>query len=174
MTKCEVNRPHAPNPPACEVFDKQAKARFWMKVSPAPSDACWTWHGAINSQGYGNVGRFRKTYLAHRVAYELTWGPVPQGKDLDHLCRNRRCVNPAHLEAVTFLANMRRRYAEKPDERDTHCIRGHELTTENTLVLSTTGQRKCRTCTSNPWKEVIRDACTRVGVGGPAVTAESN
>ena len=145
-----INRPHAPNPPASETFDAKAKARFWSKVSPAPTDACWVWHGAANQRGYGNVGKTVDgkvyTYLAHRVAYELTAGPVPVGMDLDHLCRTTGCVNPTHLEPVTFLANMRRRYAETPDERDTHCLRGHEFTPANTAVISTTGQRKCRTC----------------------------
>ena len=154
MTRPSVRRPHAPQKPASETFDRLAKARFWSKVSPAPSDVCWIWRGAINSQGYGNVGRNNRTYLAHRVAYELTNGPVPEGLDLDHLCMTRACVNPAHLEAVTFLANMRRRYAVKPDERDTHCIRGHEYTPENTAVISTTGQRKCKTCYPKVLREV--------------------
>lgn len=149
-----VNRPHPPQKPASETFDTQAKARFWSKVSPAPADVCWIWHGAINSQGYGNVGRNNKTYLAHRVAYELTFGPVPAGKDLDHLCMTRECVNPAHLEAVTFLANMRRRYAEKPDERETHCLSGHELTPENTSWVLSSGQRRCRTCVNERSREV--------------------
>lgn len=142
----EVNRPHPPNPPACDSFDAKAKARFWRKVSPAPADACWIWWGASNKRGYGNVGRNHRTYLAHRVAYEITVGPVPAGMDLDHLCRTTGCVNPAHLEPVTFLVNMRRRYSLEPDERSTHCIASHELTPSNTLVISTTGQRRCRTC----------------------------
>lgn len=144
--KTTVNRPHPPNPPANESFDAKAKARFWKKVSPAPSNACWIWRGAANQRGYGNVGREGRTYLAHRVAYELTYGPVPAGMDIDHLCRTTSCVNPEHLEPVTFLANMRRRYAENPDERSTHCLSGHELTPENTLQVLASGQRRCRTC----------------------------
>jgi hypothetical protein len=158
MTKCGINRPHAPNPPACEVFDKEAKARFWRKVSPAPSDACWIWWGAKNARGYGNVSRTvdgrAYTYLAHRVAYELTYGSVPSGLDLDHLCKTTGCVNPDHLEPVTFLANMRRRYAEKPDERFTHCLKGHELTEGNTVWILASGQRRCRICVSERKKEV--------------------
>lgn len=150
-----INRPHAPNPPACEVFDKQAKARFWSKVSPVPADACWIWHGASNGRGYGNVGRNKKTYLAHRVAYELTFGPVPEGKDLDHLCRTKGCVNPTHLEAVTFLVNMRRRYSDEPDVRTTHCVHGHELTPENIAwVNPATGRKNCRTCSTKQRREV--------------------
>lgn len=154
MTKCSVDRPHAPNPPASETFDKHAKARFWRKVSPAPSNACWIWWGAKNARGYGNVGRNKKTYLAHRVAYELTYGPVPPGLDLDHLCKTTGCVNPDHLEPVTFLANMRRRYADKPDERSTHCLKGHELNQVNTIWIPSSGQRRCRTCVNERSREV--------------------
>lgn len=154
-----VNRPNAPLPPL--PTSTKLRARFWKKVSPAPADVCWLWLGASNTRGYGNFGvsvqvdgsASWRTYLAHRVAYEITYGPVPVGKDLDHLCCDRSCVNPDHLEPVTFLANMRRRYAETPDERETHCLHGHEYTFENTLVLSTTGQRKCRACQSRA-KEV--------------------
>lgn len=155
-----VNRPHPANKPASETFDAAAKARFWSKVSPAPADACWIWHGASNGRGYGNVGRNNKTYLAHRVAYELTFGPVPEGKDLDHLCKTKSCVNPTHLEPVSFLANMRRRYSDAPDERETHCVHGHELTPENTLWANhRTGRRagqskrSCRSCANEHRKE---------------------
>jgi hypothetical protein len=154
VTETRVDRPYPPLKPASETFDARAKARFWSKVSPAPADACWTWHGAKNCRGYGNVGRNHKTYLTHRVAYELTVGPVPVGMDLDHLCRNKGCVNPTHLEPVTFLANMRRRYSAAPDERPTHCLQSHELTPENTEIIRATGQRRCRTCVAERRREV--------------------
>lgn len=124
------------------MFDAKAKARFWRKVSPAPSDACWLWHGARSSSGYGNVGRKvdgrAHTYLAHRVAYQLVKGPIPSELDIDHLCRNKLCVNPGHLEA------------------DTHCVHGHEYTPDNTLWVDhrtgrRAGQRKryCRSCNND-------------------------
>lgn len=120
-----VMRPNPQLPSATEVFDTQAKARFWMKASPAPADACWIWWGARGRSGYGNFGVGKKTYLAHRAAYELVNGPIPEGLDLDHLCRNKRCVNPSHLEPVTFLTNMRRRYGLDPsiEQKD---YPGHE------------------------------------------------
>lgn len=157
-----VNRPNAPLPPASDFVSTKLKARFWMKVSPAPADACWIWHGATNTRGYGNFGIDigpddtvkHRTYLAHRVAYEITYGAVPPGKDLDHLCKTKGCVNPDHLEPVTFLANMRRRYSDNPDERETHCLRGHELTTGNTQRVATTGQRRCLTCYPSHRREV--------------------
>ena len=153
-----ICRPNDPHPPAALIFDTKAKARFWSKVSPGPSDACWLWHGATGASGYGNVGRTVDgrpyTYLAHRVAYELTNGAIPAGLDIDHVCRNKRCVNPDHLEAVTFLVNMRRRYGLDADGNQTHCYRGHELTPENTERVWRSGRRRCLRCVEEMTEEV--------------------
>lgn|SRR5438270_7935452 len=67
-------------------------------------DECWPWRGCVQSKGYGCVGRD----LVHRVVYTITHGPIPDGLTIDHLCRNRRCANPAHLEAVTMKENYER------------------------------------------------------------------
>lgn len=84
--------------------------RFWQKVEKTSS--CWLWRGHVKATGYGQVaferGPVKKKFLAHRVSYELLVGPVPQGLTLDHLCKVRRCVNPAHLEPVTQKENARR------------------------------------------------------------------
>lgn len=72
---------------------------------------CWNWSGHINPGGYGEIGKPGHSnghLLSHRVAYELYFGPIPSGLDIDHLCRNRACCNPAHLEAVTRSVNLRR------------------------------------------------------------------
>lgn len=85
-------------------------------------DGCWLFHGSINNCGYGQVGRNKawgkpRTVLAHRVMYEATLGPIPEGMTVDHLCRVRNCVNPEHLEAVSIGENVRRAAAARRKER---------------------------------------------------------
>lgn len=100
------------------------------------SSECWLWTG-LQHKGYGRYS----DGLAHRVSYEIHRGPIPDGLELDHLCRTPLCVNPDHLEPVTRAENMRRRAAAK-----THCINGHEYTPENTYVMAGAGYRSCRAC----------------------------
>lgn len=83
--------------------------RFWPKVDA--SGDCWEWTAARNPEGYGRIGAGgtgSRILHAHRVAWELLVGPIPVGYEVDHLCRNRGCVNPDHLEPVTKLENIRR------------------------------------------------------------------
>lgn len=120
--------------------------RFWPKVDKTPT--CWLWIGAIGSGGYGNfyisnVGRKIRTTLAHHWAYEQLIGPVPEGLDLDHLCRNRACVNPAHLEPVTRSTNLRRGVGTAGR---TECPQGHPYDEANTYHDPLTGWRQCRQC----------------------------
>lgn len=114
------------------------------------SDGCWMWQGQIAANGYG---RFRPdpqrpSMQAHRVAYELFVGPIPDGLQLDHLCGVRACVRPDHLEPVTGRENRLRSLANviTINAAKTECKRGHPFTPENTYVRPDRGHRSCKTC----------------------------
>lgn len=121
-------------------------ARFWAKVVRDPETECWEWTGSRGARGYGHFYFKRgpaRMEAAHRVAYRHLVGPIPSGMELDHLCRNTSCVNPAHLEAVTHAENVRRGWMHRP--APAHCPRGHEFTAENTY-RGPRGWRTCRIC----------------------------
>lgn len=120
--------------------------RFWAKVEK--TGTCWLWLGGRSRTGYGKfgLGTGKGWKLAHRTAYELAVGPIPEGRQLDHLCRVRHCVNPAHLEPVTRTENVRRGLAGLWGRSKTHCPKGHEYTDGNTYRNPTTGARSCREC----------------------------
>ena len=131
--------------------------RFWAKVDKdgpviiQSLGPCWMFTGAITRSGYGNFTVRKGLWApAHRVSYEFIHGPIPPSTTerltLDHLCRNRGCVNPSHLELVTNKENILRGaspWAQRA--RMTHCTHGHEFTAENTRIRPN-GTRACRTC----------------------------
>ena len=112
---------------------------------------CWNWTGTV-SRGYGYIRGNSTTYMAHRVAWESTNGrPIRAGYEIDHLCRNKGCVNPEHLDEVTHTVNMDR-IPKKP--KGTHCKYKHELTPENTMVKGE--RRSCLTCHRRRTRENMR------------------
>ena len=136
---------HYPRPTKAE--------RFWAKVNRSADAECWLWLGYTGRNGYGSFsesrhgGRPGRTRVAHRVAYELTAGPIPVGFEIDHLCRNRSCVNPAHLEAVPpYVNNMRSDSPTSKNARKTHCPYGHPYAGDNLYFHAGSNGRRCRAC----------------------------
>lgn len=134
--------------PAPMPFDVARVRRFWMKVTRPGESECWEWTGAHNRNGYGTFrvgGAGTSPAQAHRYSYELLVGPIPPGLSLDHLCRNRGCVNPSHLEPVTGRVNTLRGVSFAAENAaKTHCLRGHEFTPEN--IIPRAKARQCRAC----------------------------
>lgn len=123
-----------------ERIDEAVLARFWCKVEK--SDDCWLWTAKRNQLGYGKfaVTSQREVY-AQRFAWEAEHGPVPAVRERDHLCRNRACVNPAHMEPVTHRENVRR----GAHVNRATCANGHPYTPENVRITAS-GARRCRAC----------------------------
>jgi hypothetical protein len=121
------------------------EARFFAKLAAGPGD-CWTWTAYRTAMGYGRFNAGRGQVLAHRWSYEFFQAQIPEGLELDHLCRNRACVNPEHLDPVPHAVNVRRGQAAAAlNARKTHCYAGHPFTPANTRIEGG-GRRRCETC----------------------------
>lgn len=122
-----------------------AKDRLLTKVIAGPN-CCWQWTGSKQQQGYGFFWNGERSVVAHRASYEMFVGPIPEGLQLDHLCRNTSCVNPQHLEPVTAQENtLRGTSPAVAKSQQTHCKRGHALTGDN-VGIQTRGTRYCKAC----------------------------
>ena len=127
--------------------DPRLPARFWSKVEVDPS-GCWIWQAFIGADGYGKFGLSHSMRRAHRVAYERLVGPVSSDKDLDHLCRNRSCVNPEHLDPVTRSENLLRG-AQGYELRGYRCVNGHDVLAAGMRLRprgANSVSRGCREC----------------------------
>lgn len=128
------------------MLNRAEQAHLMRRVAIDPETGCWNWTGGTNSNGYGwgQKGPGQPKRVMHRIMWEAhNNGPIPDGLQLDHLCRNRLCCNPAHLEPVTNAQNTTRQ--DHANRRKSHCPQGHEYTKENTRVTPS-GRRICRTC----------------------------
>lgn len=124
-------------------FNESDFKRFVSRIDFTPT--CWFWTCKPDN-GYGRFWLNRKSQLAHRIAYLIWHGEIPKEKQLDHLCRNRNCINPAHLEPVSIKENvLRGEGITAQNARKTHCKMNHELTQSN-LYSSKRGSRVCAKC----------------------------
>lgn len=130
---------------APESLLERIRARVIVTAS-----ACWEWQGSTNGNGYGEIRIKQRKHYVHRLTVELTRGPIADGMDIDHLCRNRSCCNPDHLEVVTRHVNIMR--GDNPDFQRrrfaaiTHCPQSHPYDAANTYVTKA-GTRQCKACT---------------------------
>lgn len=142
--------------------DAQGEGRFWNRVRKIEG-GCWIWEGCISSNGYGKLRHRGLMESAHRISFIISnKRTIPPNLVIDHICRNRACVNPAHLRLLTSAQNLLcGQGTPARNARKTHCKRGHEFTPENTKLKPRHGklERSCRQCTREMkklryWKKI--------------------
>lgn len=128
------------------VAARPIRERLRERIDTTAAGGCWLWTGTLTDKGYGTVSYNAQTQYVHRLMYELERGTIPDGHEIDHLCRNRACCNPAHLEPVTGAENVRRGISPSTlFNRTGRCQRGHILAAVGVYV-SPKGHRMCRGC----------------------------
>jgi len=159
MTKAYLTIDHLSLKQITSVFSRiHVSTALLFNATP-----CWEWTGCINAGGYGHATWHRKPIRAHRLMYAWLVAPLPPctrqrtDVEMDHLCKNRKCCNPAHLELVTKQVNMSRvNWRATKKATQTHCIHGHEYTPENTIWRCQGKARACRTCVRASQKQTYR------------------
>lgn len=130
--------------------------RFMSKVSPEPNSGCWLWMGYCDKSGYAKFAIKRKPLYGHRVSYEFAKGKIQDKMEIDHICSNKSCVNPDHLEMVTSGENKKRMYARGERATITHCVNGHPRTEKNAYYHD--GRRHCLPCKRKRGRDSWRKA----------------
>jgi len=150
------------------LFNDTTLARFWNKVNkngPIPDYSpnlgpCWIWMAAHDGNGYGQFSLWPLPNIrAHRFSYQVIVGPVPDGLQLDHMCRVHRCVNPSHLHPVTKRDNvLLGQGVSAQNARKTHCVNGHPFDSSNTAYIKEGNwtRRRCITCRRKHGREATR------------------
>lgn len=142
--------------------------RLMEKVCPEPNSGCWLWTGTLDGTGYGRLRDGESIYRqAHRLAYEAHRGAIPEGTELDHLCRVRCCVNPDHLEAVSHHENLRRAGMWERKASRTHCPHGHPFSGDNLYFDAKRNRRICIACRRASIRKYMKTYRAR-----PALAAE--
>lgn len=135
-----------------------AEVRFWRRVEVDDATGCWVWTGTMDQNGYARMNDQGKQWTVHRWSYVRSCGNVPIGLQLDHLCRNRACVNPDHLEPVTARVNNLRGVGHAAlNAVKTHCLNGHPLTPGNLVSRKDRNARECRACHNERRRQYYRN-----------------
>lgn len=141
-----------------------AEERFEAQHTPEPNSGCWLWTGTSTRKGYGTIRIDGRATMAHRFSYEFHKGPIPDGLQIDHLCRVTCCVNPDHLEAVTGRENiLRGNGLSAQNARKTHCIYGHALAGQNLGIGHRGKKRFCRICKRAQWRKYYHTGRIKTG-----------
>jgi len=139
----------------------EANIRFWRNVNKIPN-GCWEWLASRSGNGYGGFYLSGRKVKAHRFAYETLIGIIPEGLEIDHLCRNRKCVNPSHMELVTRSENIRRgllpEIGRQYQQSKTCCPKGHPYDDKNTYLRRDRPGRECRICRGQAIRRCLENA----------------